>query len=202
VTWRVYDKNNSQVGSPHAMTLQPYGVVAPGGLAGYADGGAGADLSDAWLSYTSDQPIVAYGSVIDNGTTDPTYIPAAEDTGVTSVTTPAGKIISVTTRSQPSSAIDISPAIIPGSISPGDTVTFRVSGRDDTHGFRIVDPDGATILLDLVVTPGAPATDHTIQLVTQGTYLYYCTITTCSAGHANMQGTFVVGKASDPPPRY
>jgi hypothetical protein len=203
VTWRLYDKNNTLVGSAHTMTLQPYGVVSPAGLTSYADGGAGADLSDAWLSYASDQPIVAYGSVIDNGTTDPTYIPAAEDTGVTSsTTTPNGLIINVTTRSLPTSFIDISPTILQGTISPGDTVTFRVSGRDNIHGFRVLDPDQIIVLDIPAVTPGAAATDHTIQLLAEGTYQYYCTITTCSAGHTNMQGTFVVGKPSDPPPRY
>ena len=202
VTWRLYDKNNLLVGRPKTMTMPPYAVVAPSGLATYADtstSGAGADLSDAWLSYTSDQPIVAYGSVIDNGTTDPTYIPASEDTGVAVVTTPGAKTFEVTTRT---SAIDIAPTITPDTISPGDTVTFRVSGRDTTHGFRLKDPDGI-ILIDLVVTPGAAVVVKTITANVEGTYTYFCTITTCSSGHASMSGNFVVGKAGgDPPPKY
>ncbi|MDP9359906.1 MAG: hypothetical protein M3P29_00490 [Acidobacteriota bacterium] len=203
VTWRLYDKNNALVGNPKTMTLPPYGVVAPSGLASYADTPpANPDLTDAWLSYSSDQPIVAYGSVIDNGTTDPTYIPAAEDTGVPIVQTPSGQVINVTTRSLPTSAIDLSPAITPGMLNPGDTITFRVSGRDTNHGFRVVDPKGV-ILLDLIVSPGAAVVERMITATTEGTYSYFCTITTCSAGHLNMQGTFVVGNPTPyMPPGY
>lgn len=200
VTWRLYDKNNVLVGNAKTIPMPPFAVIAPGGLSGYADSvPAGADLSDAWLSYTSDQPIVAYGSVIDNGTTDPTYIPAAEDTGVAAVTTTPPGTFAVTTRT---SAIDISPVITPGMLNPGDKITFRVSGHDTNHGFRVVDPDGI-VLLDLIVAPDAPVVERTITANTEGTYQYYCTITTCSAGHAMMFGTFAVGKTTgDPPPKY
>ncbi|HEX3577854.1 MAG TPA: hypothetical protein VHY33_04750 [Thermoanaerobaculia bacterium] len=201
VTFHLYDKNNAVVGTAKTIVMQPYGVIAPGGLAGYADAVPGnADLSDSWLSYTSDQPIVAYGSVIDNGTTDPTYIPAAEDTGVAIVTPPAtGNNFNVTTRS---SVITISPAIGQGTLKPGDTVTFNFSGHDATHGFRLLDPDGGTVL-DVTVPPDAAVFSRTVTLSAEGTYLYYCTITTCSPGHLNMQGTFPVGTpSSDPPPRY
>ena len=200
VTWKLYDKNNVLVGNPKTIPMPPFGVMGPGGLSGYADSiPTGADLSDAWLSYSSDQPIVAYGSVVDNGTTDPTYIPASEDTGVTTVTTPGAKTFDVTTRT---SAIDISPAIAQDTITPGDTVTFRVSGRDTTHGFRLKDP-GGNILIDLIVTPGAAVVVKPFTANVEGTYQYFCTITTCSSGHASMAGSFVVGKAGgDPPPKY
>jgi plastocyanin len=198
VTWRLYDKNNAVVGNPKVITIQPYGVIAPGGIAGYTDSVGSADLTDAWLSYTSDQPIVAYGSVIDNGTTDPTYIPAAEDTGV-AVTTPAGNVFTVTERS---SSITISPTIAQGTLKPGDKVTFEVSGHDTTHGFRVVDPDGVTVL-DLTVTPDSPVIERTITVATEGTYVYFCTITTCSPGHTSMIGNFPVGNPShEPPPGY
>lgn len=203
VTWHLYDKNNVVVGSPYVVTMPPYAVISPSGLAGYAVGGAGADLTDAWLSYSSDQPIVAYGSVIDNGTTDPTYIPASEDTGVAQSTTPTGTVFVVAEHggTSTSSAIDITPAITATSIKPGDTVTFRISARESTHGFRLVDPDG-NILLDLTVAQDAAPIDRTLTLSVEGTYLYYCTITTCSPGHNNMQGSFSVGKASTNPPGY
>ncbi|MEA2166453.1 MAG: Copper binding protein plastocyanin/azurin family [Thermoanaerobaculia bacterium] len=207
VTWRVYDKNNALVGAAKTMILPPFAVVAPSGLAGYADtssSGAGADLSDAWLSYTSDQPIVAYGSVIDNGTTDPTYIPASEDTGVASVTTPPGaKVFVVTERGGPSasSAIDISPTIPQGLLKPGDTVTFQITARDSTHGFQLVDSDGS-VVLDLIVNQGSTV-ERTVTLSAEGTYGYYCTITSCSPGHLSMHGTFVVGNPTPyTPPGY
>jgi hypothetical protein len=95
VTWRVYDKNNALVGNPKLMVMPPFAVIAPAALSGYADLPPGnANLSDSWVSYSSDQPIVAYGSVIDNGTTDPTYIPAAADNDaviVFVVTKPGGE---------------------------------------------------------------------------------------------------------------
>jgi hypothetical protein len=82
VTWRLHDKNNNLVGNPRVTVMPSYAVIGPSTLGGFADAlPAGADLSDAWLSYVSDQPIIAYGSVIDNGTSDPTYIPTSEDTG-------------------------------------------------------------------------------------------------------------------------
>jgi plastocyanin len=199
VTWLLYDKNNNLVGSPKVIAMPPYAVISPSALTGYADGvAANADLTDSWLSYTSDQPIVAYGSVIDNGTTDPTYIPAAEDTGV-AVVTPTGTIFNVTTRS---SSIAISPGITQGLLQPGAKVTFRFSGHDTTHGFRLVDADGA-VVLDVTVPPDAAVFERTVTLAAEGTYQYYCTITTCSTGHLSMQGTFPVGTPGyDPGPKY
>jgi len=199
VTFYLYDKNNALVGTAKTIVMQPYGVIAPGGLAGYADGVPGtADLTDAWLAYSSDQPIVAYGSVIDGGTSDPTYIPAAEDTGV-AVVPPTGNVFNVTTRS---SSIAISPAITQGLLQPGAKVTFRFSGHDTTHGFRLVDSDGS-IIVDVTVPPDAAVFERTVTLGAEGTYQYYCTITTCSTGHLSMQGTFPVGTPGyDPGPKY
>jgi plastocyanin len=87
-------------------------------------------------------------------------------------------------------------------LKPGDTVTFNFSGHDATHGFRLVDPDG-TVVVDVTVPPDAAVFSRTVTLSGEGTYLYYCTITTCSPGHLSMQGTFPVGNATgEPPPRY
>jgi plastocyanin len=206
VTWRLYDKNNAQVGNDHVIVMPPFGVIAPGGLSGYADNvPQGADLSDSWLSYSSDKPIVAYGSVIDNGTTDPTYIPAAEDTGVAISQTPAGKVFVVTERGGPTSSpssITISPNIPQGLLKPGDTITFQVSALDSNHGFRVLNPDGA-IMVDLALTPGAAAVTATFVANNEGTYSFLCTNTTCSPGHNSMRGTFVVGNPTPyVPPGY
>jgi plastocyanin len=206
VTWRLYDKNNNQVGKDSVKTMLPFQADSPSGLSGYAvDVPATADLSDAWLSYSSDKPIVAYGSVIDNGTTDPTYIPAAEDTGTATTQTPAGKVFVVTEVGGPTtkpSSITIAPNIVIGTLKPGDTVTFQISAQDSNHGFRLVDPDG-NVVLDLTLTPGAAAIERTVTLVTEGTWGYYCTNTTCSNGHNSMQGTFPVGNPTQyVPPGY
>ena len=206
VTWRLYDKNNAQVGNDHVLVMPPFGVIAPGGLIGYGENvPSTADLSDSWLSYSSDKPIVAYASVVDNGTTDPTYIAAAEDTGVAVSQTPAGKVFVVTERGGPASSpssITISPQITQGILKPGDTVTFQVSALDSNHGFRVLDPDGDT-MADLTLTPGAPALTVTFTANMEGTYSYYCTNTTCSPGHNSMRGTFVVGNPTPyQPPGY
>jgi plastocyanin len=204
VTWRLYDKNNALVGNPKVLVMPAYAVIAPGGLLGYADNPGSPDLTDAWLSYSSDQPIVAYGSVIDNVTTDPTYIPAAEDTGV-ALTQPTGNVYTVVERN---GSIVITPAIGQGTLKPGQKVTFRISGHDTNHGFRLVDPDGSVVIddsgvsVDKVILPEASPIDIQVTLSAEGTYQYYCTITTCSTGHSAMQGTFPVGSATDPPPRY
>ena len=117
-----------------------------------------------------------------------------------SVTPPVtGNNFNVTTRT---SSISISPSIGPGTLKPGDKVTFSFTGHDTTHGFRLVDSDGG-IVLDITVPPDAAAFERTVTLSAEGTYLYYCTITTCSPGHLSMQGTFPVGTAStEPPPKY
>ncbi len=80
VVWRVYDRSNVLVGSAKSIAMPPYAVISPSDIRSFGTAiPAGADLSEAWVSFTSDRPIVAYASVVDNGSTDQTYIPAAED---------------------------------------------------------------------------------------------------------------------------
>ena len=108
-----------------------------------------------------------------------------------------GNTFNVTERS---STITISPTITQGMLKPGDTVTFRVSGHDTTHGFRLLNADG-DVVLDLTVPPDAPVIERTVTLAAEGTYTYYCTITTCSTGHLNMIGSFAVGNPDNGNPR-
>jgi hypothetical protein len=80
VTWRVYDRNNTLTGTPKVIQMPAYAVLAPSDLRTFGTTiPASADLSDAWLSFVSDQPLVAYASVVDNGSTDQTCIPAVAD---------------------------------------------------------------------------------------------------------------------------
>ena len=60
-------------------------------MSSYFNAGS-ADLSESWVSYSSDQPIFAYGTVSDDRTADPTLIPASEDSGVQTVTPPADPV--------------------------------------------------------------------------------------------------------------
>jgi hypothetical protein len=91
VVWRVYDKNNALVGTAKTIPMPPYAVISPSDIRIFgASIPTSADLSETWVSFTSDQPILAYASVVDNGSTDQTYIPAAVDTDPLPTTIPLG----------------------------------------------------------------------------------------------------------------
>lgn len=77
IAFTLYDKTNAVAGTNN-LTLQPYGVWSPTGLAAFF-GDPQRDLSDTWFAFESDQPLFIYGSVLDNGSEDPTFIPAAAD---------------------------------------------------------------------------------------------------------------------------
>ncbi len=203
VTWRLYDKNNALVGNPKTVTYGPFVVLGPTGLAAFADAPpAGTDLSDAWLSFVSDQPLLAYASVIDDGTEDGTLIPMSEDTG-TAVTSPTGPSSKTYNVLEVSSQITITPPIGLHDLNPGDTVTFHITVRDSTHGFELVDPVGAIVIQPVTFNPG-DVVDKTWTVTKKGTYQYFCTNPSCSPGHDLMVGTFDVQIATQPPgaPRY
>ena len=194
VTWRLYDKNNALIGAPKTVTMPPMAVIGPTNMAsGFFFDAGNADLSDAWVSFVSDQPVFAYSSVLDNGTTDGTLIPASPDTGtavVTPPTTDEGKVFTVLTKDF---EISITPALT--DLAPGDKVTFKLTGQDRQHGFEVVDPTGAP-LINTTASPGQAQQSFTITLTKQGTYGYFCTITTCGPGHGSMGGTFDVGNGT------
>jgi len=192
-TWRLYDKNNALVGSPKNVTLPPYAVISPQEMRGFLGAPATADLSDAWIGYTSDQPIVAYGSCVDNGTTDPTYIPAAEDSGApTTSTTPTTKVLDFVEHNF---AITVTGA---DQLSVNDVVTVRVHVFDSNHGFALVDPDGNDVVPEHAAENPGTTFEATFTVKTQGTYSYFCTNSGCGA-HTGMFGTFNIGQSSGPP---
>jgi len=196
VTWRLYDKTNALIGTGKTEVMPAYSVLGPTNVSGYLNAGA-ADLSDAWVSFTSDQPIFAYISVLDNGTTDPTYIPAAADSGASSSTsTPNTKTFAV---SEHTGVISITPDPNTVNIAVGDTVTFNIVSTDLTHGFEVVDPSSQLVVPDTHIAPNQPPIVKSFTVTKEGTYYYTCTITTCSTGHTSMNGTFVIGTATDPP---
>src|SRR5581483_6805536 len=122
VSWRPYDKNSAAVGSVSSSSIQtipPFGVIQPTNMVSLFSA-PGADLSDSWISFTSDQPIFAYASVVDNGTTDPTFIPMAADSGAPPIG-PTSKTYTVTERNF---SITISPQIGINDLKVGDQVTF------------------------------------------------------------------------------
>jgi plastocyanin len=188
VTWRLYDSNNALV-STFTDVLQPFGVKGPTALSA-----TGSNLSDAWLSFTSDQPIVAYASCVDNGTTDPTYIAALDDSGASASTPITNKVLTVTEHNF---QIDISGA---DKLAVGDVVTVRVTVLDGPHGFALVDPDGADAIPQHGATAPGTTFEETFTVKKQGAYSYFCTNSGCGA-HTGMFGTFTIGEGGTDPGR-
>ena len=193
-TWRLYDKNNALVGTAKSVALPPYAVISPQEMRGYLVGpGDSSDLSDAWIGYTSDQPIVAYASVVDNGTTDPTYIPASEDSNPPAATsTPTNKVLNVVEHNF---VITVTGAEV---LNVGDTVTVRVQVFDGQHGFELVDPNGVDVIPAHGGTNPGTTYEETFVVKKQGTYAYFCTNSLCGA-HTGMFGTFDIGEPGGKP---
>lgn len=192
ITWRLYDKNNNLVGSGTNETMPPFSVISPRPVAGFFNPGS-ADLSESWVSYTSDQPIFAYGTVSDDRTADPTLIPASEDTGAATQTLPTAKVYDVTLRT---SSITFNPT--PAGLKLGDTVLLHIHGNDTTHGFQLNSPTNNVLVEGFTLAPGTSA-DRTFVINEEGVFSYFCIVTTCSPGHSSMFGTFGVGKVDDDP---
>jgi len=194
VTWRLYDKNNALIATGTPVVMPPLAVIGPTNMASpFFFNPGSADLSDAWVGFTSDQPIFAYASVVDNGTTDPTFIPMEADPGAPPIA-PNAKTYTVTERDF---LITISPRILPGDLKVGDQVTFHITVSDSNHGFELVDPNGAAVIAPQTFSPGT-VIDKTWTVTSQGTYNYFCTNPSCGLGHDEMVGSFDIGSASDP----
>jgi len=195
VTWRLYDKNNNLVGQAMTETMPPFAVKSPTSIGAFATGGvpASADLSDAWISYESDQPLFAYASIVDNATADGTLIPNFEDTGVAQTGTPPSTLrtFEVTLRE---GQITVTPAL--DGIMNGESIKFRIHSADLEHGFRLTSPTGA-VLTDRLYKPSDGTIEQTVTIPREGTYAYFCTNTTCSSQHNSMYGTFIVGDPGD-----
>lgn len=187
VTLKIYDRNNV-LARTTSLTLQPFGVLGPSNIAGFFANPA-ADLSNAWISYDSDQPIFAYASVLDNGSEDPTFIPASPDTGVEPVA-PAMTTVTIV-------AEDFRFIITPSApLKVGDQVRFVLSkvNGSGAHGIRVTDSNFATILdVSLSSTPA----ERVVTLPAAGQYFYVCTNSLCDSGsgdHFDMTGEFTVSQ--------
>jgi plastocyanin len=195
ITLRLYDHSNNLVGQPVVETALPFSASSPSSMASIFNIG-NADLTDAWVSFSSNMPVYAYGSVVDSGTTDPTYVPFAEDSDP-DATSGSNKIFDFVARSF---QFTVSPDLL---ISPGDHVTFRISNNADIpHGFTVVGPDNKTVIGPLDILPGQGPITKTFTAI-EGTYTYGCSHVTCGVGHSTMVGSFIVGSEhKDPPPGY
>jgi plastocyanin len=192
VTWTLYDKSSAVISSK-TTPLPPLSALAPTNMAGgFFFDPKGSDMSDAWISYSSDQPILAYASVIDAGTTDQTFIPALDDTGTPPPPAQTGpKSFDVTLQSF---SISITPDL--STIKVGDQVVLHIRVIEGDHSFTLVSPSGQTIVPITFPDAGKSAIDRTFTVTAKGTYFYFCTNSFCGIGHSNMSGSFDVGEAS------
>lgn len=187
ITWRLHDRNNNLVAEGQPMTLMPYGVVAPTAMhSGFFFAVGSADMSDAWVSFTSDRPVVAYASVVDNATTDPTYITASEDTGEDLPQQPSTEDYDVFAAQF---SFSFSPTL---NIKVGDEVAFHITTTDVVHGFMLQGPDGRVLINPITMNPNAEAIVRTFRAEMAGTYTYACTHSLCGEGHSQMTGAFTV----------
>jgi plastocyanin len=201
VTWKLYAKDNSVV-STREMPLNPMSVLGPTNVTTlFTNITAGADLGDAWVSYSTsgDTPILVYASVVDNSTTDQTFVPAVDDKGIPPTTPPPPISLSFDVELE-NFSISFSPA--PNNIKQGDTVTLRIK-NEGLHGFQLNGPNGATLVSAPSIADGGTVM-RTFTAGQKGTYGYFCTNTSCDlvgGGHNFMAGTFTVGEESDGPGR-
>ncbi len=187
VNFTLYDRNNTVAGT-NTLTFQPFGVVSPSNITGFF-GDPDRDLTDAWISYDSDQPVFIYGSVVDNGSEDPTFVPAFEDTGV-APPAPQQKNVTVT-ASNWFFVVNQSAAL-----RAGDQVRFEIAAAFGDHGFTLFSPTGQILINIPFLDDEAEATERVITLPASGTYSYVCANSGCGAGHTTMNGTIEVSPAN------
>jgi hypothetical protein len=192
VTFKLYDKNNAVV-QTKTFKFEPFGVLTPSGIAAFFNAST-ADLSDAWVSFDSDQSMFMYGSIVDNGSDDPTFITASADSGT------APPTVSPTVTMV---ASNFKYTVTGGTgLAARDNVKFVLSSTEGTHGYRLVSPEGQ-ILIDILALPGTP-TERVVTLPQSGTYFFFCTFSECGVGHSSMSGELTVGEPRSPGgnPRY
>jgi len=201
VQWRLYDRSNALVGTGE-MTMPPFGVTTPISMADpffWDEIQSGLDLSDAWVSFSASNPIFAYASVLDNGTTDQTFVPAVEDVGVAPEQPPPQATTHTFDVTLEDFSISFSPA--PLNVKVGDTVILRIRRLEGTHGFQMTSPAFSTVVPDTRPT-GTGVVERTFTVTQSGTYTYFCTVTTCdggTGGHNFMSGSMQVGEEDNPP---
>lgn len=188
IAFKLYDKNNVVVGTNN-LTLQPFGVFSPTNITSFF-GIQAADfdrLTDAWISFESDQPVFLYGSVVDNGSGDPTFVPASDDSGVAPlVNPPQAKTMQIIAVNWDFNETTSAPLRV------GDEVQLTVRADEGTHGFRLFSPSG-----DILIDIGSIGTaQRTFRVTEAGTYVYLCTNDACGVGHTAMNGSFVVSSGN------
>jgi hypothetical protein len=168
------------------LALQPFGAFGPSNIFGFF-GSPGNDLGNSWIAFESDQPIFVYASVLDNGSEDPTFIPASPDSGIAP---PEPQLTTVTIVAEDFHFV----ATTDGPLKAGAQVKFLLSKRVNSgaHGIRMTDTNFNTLFdVDLTTTP----VERIVTLPTSGSYFYVCTNSLCDiggSGHNEMIGELTV----------
>lgn len=183
IKFTLYDRTNAVAGT-NTLTLQPFGVFAPTEISGFF-GSPNRDLSNAWISFTSDQPVFLYASILDNGSEDPTFITASEDTGVEPVV-PQQKTVNIAAQNW---SFIVTPS---APLAAGDQVRFVITSIEDRHGFTLFSPTGQ-ILINLASFDAGQTIERVVTLPSNGNYAFVCAFASCGIGHSDMNGAFNVG---------
>ncbi len=142
-------------------------------------GAAGTTDTNLWLEFASDQPVLAFASVIANASGDPFAIVATEDTPPP----PATTVIEVMARQ-----FTYEPNEVVLTVGTPYQVVFR--SADTTHGLGGLSALGFSCPNG--ITPAQPCTTNITPTAGQvGTYDYACTIF-CGSGHPTMAGRIVI----------
>lgn len=191
INFTLYDKQGNVAGT-NTLNMQPFGVFSPTSIVDFF-GRPSNDLTDAWFSFESDQPVFIYGSIVDNGSEDPTYAAALADSGVAPPPEPEPEpepvVVNITSANW---EFDVTGA---GDLHAGDRVRFRLVSAEDVHGFRLMSPSGQQLIsIDAL---GGVLQERLVTLPEAGTYFYLCTREACGIGHSGMNGTLNVNAPHD-----
>ena len=183
VTFYLYDKNNALVGTAKTIVMQPYGVIAPGGLAGYADGVPGtADLTDRG------SPTVPTS----RSSVRIRHRRRHERSNLHS----CGRGYWRSSRTADRERLQRNHPLVIDRDFTGDHAGPAAAGRQghlplqrSRHHARVpARRCRRQLVVDVTVPPDAAVFERTVTLGAEGTYQYYCTITTCSTGHLEYAG--------------
>ncbi len=163
----LYGSNNEVVNSA-SIDIPPFGARILGlpSISGIPN----LNVANAWISFSSNVPVIGYGSVVDNRSADQIFIAASEDSGSPPPPTPPANL-----------TVEVGPGLTftPGNITVkvGDTVTwvfraFHTTTSDARTGAEVWDSGSKS------------SGSFAHKFTTPGTYPYYCAIHSFAGGTA------------------
>lgn len=179
---RLYDRNSVKV-NEQTISVAARSSLGPSNYFGSVSG----DFTDAWASFTSDTPVIGYASILDNGTTDPTFLYAAEDTG-SDVAAPSTKTFDIQARRFDFSVTPATGAVGDIRVKQGDRVKLRVTATDTVHGIGFI--GNVFIPVPATLAPGQTR-EFEFTADRTGTFQYFCSVS-CGEGHSTMDGRLIV----------